>query len=121
MAYANKEVSMNILITSQANHKNALVDERFGRCDYYCIYNTNEKDFIFHNNLSKSANQGAGVSFSQKVLESNIDVILTGKIGPKALDILASSNINAFEVNNMNIEKAIQAYQNKTLKVIAIK
>lgn len=118
MAYANKEVAMNILITCQTPHESGLIDERFGRCDYYCIYDTDRETYTFQKNASKSANQGAGISFSQRVIELDINVILTGKIGPKAMDVLQSSDIHAYEVTNMKVLEALEAYQKKTLNDI---
>jgi predicted Fe-Mo cluster-binding NifX family protein len=115
LAYANKEVDMNILITSETSRENGPVDQKFGRCEYYCLYNTQADTYLFYKNDSKNANQGAGVDFSQNVIDLNVGVILTGKIGPKAMDVLAMSNIKAFEVSNMTIKEAVEAYNKNAL------
>ncbi len=109
---------MKIALTVTEKSENAKVDPRFGRCAYFLIYNdeTGEKRFI-DNTQNLNAPQGAGIQASQNVLKENIEVLITGNVGPKAFNLLKSSNVKIFTgASNMTVDEAIQAYKDGKLQ-----
>ncbi len=84
---------MNIAITSQGDSTKSLFDQRFGRAEYYCIYNTETKATRFVNNDNIKATNGAGTKAAELMAELSIEKVISGDFGPKAKEILDKLNI----------------------------
>lgn len=106
---------MKILITSKGMTKESMVDNRFGRAEYFVIFNdeTNEYDGI--ENSAKIENSGAGVKASQLTIEMKIDCVITGSLGPKAYSIISETGIKAYKNIEGTLEENIEAYKNGEL------
>ena len=68
---------------------------------------------------NKSANQqgGAGISAAQMVAEKNANVVITGAVGPRALDVLKQFNIKIYKGGD-TIEEVLHKFiQNKLEKI----
>lgn len=92
----------------------------FGRCPYFIVAEIkngkiNKTDAI--KNESVDQNSGAGVSTAQLIAENNIDVIITGNIGPRALDVLKQFNIEIYFGEGI-IKNILQDFIEKKLKKI---
>jgi len=108
---------MKIAITIQEKNENAKVDPRFGRCAYFLIYDdqTNEKKII-DNSQNLNAPQGAGIQAAQNILKENVEVLITGNVGPKAFQLLKDSGVKIFVgAQDMNVDDAIKAFKNGEL------
>ncbi len=104
---------MKIALTVTEKSENAKVDPRFGRCSAFMIFNeeSGEKKFI-DNSQNLNAPQGAGIQASQNVLKENINVLITGNVGPKAFNLLKDANVKIFiGAEGMSIDDAIKAYK----------
>jgi len=70
------------------------VDERFGRARYVVIVDPETGDFEAVDNLANvQASQGAGVQTAQEVASRQIQWLLTGAVGPKALQALSAGGV----------------------------
>lgn len=104
---------MKIAITALEPHINSLVDERFGRSKYILIYDSNTKNLEVIDNIQNSnLSSGAGIQTASLILEKNVDAILTGRVGFKALDILKKSNVKIVENISGNCQNAINNFLN---------
>lgn len=104
---------MKLCITAQANNLEANVDERFGRCAYFVIYDTESSKHEIVENSYAAASGGAGIQAAQFMVDQGVSVVLTGnQPGPKAMQILNTANIKV--INNIAgpIKNAIVNYQN---------
>jgi predicted Fe-Mo cluster-binding NifX family protein len=102
---------MRIAVTSTADSKYALMDERFGRCAFFAIYDSKADHYEFLDNTAVAAGHGAGISAAQFVADQKIDVVITGNLGPKAKQVLDASNIKGFKLEAVKIEDAVKAFQ----------
>jgi predicted Fe-Mo cluster-binding NifX family protein len=84
---------MKVLVTSQGENLDALLDPRFGRCQYFIIVDSDTMSFKAIKNESTEKGGGAGVSTAQFVVDEAPDVLITGDVGPNASRGLASSGI----------------------------
>ena len=85
---------MKIAITSTGPGMDSLVDERFGRARFLVIVNPETGDFEAVDNLANvQASQGAGVQAAQEVASRGIQWLLTGGVGPKALQALSAGGV----------------------------
>jgi predicted Fe-Mo cluster-binding NifX family protein len=111
---------MKIAISSKDGKIDGQIDEVFGRCPFFVIVEI-EDDEIKNSNVLKSnvlgQSTGAGVSTSQLVAEKNVDFVITGNIGPRALDVLKQFKIKSY-VAKGNIKEAIKDFINNNLEEI---
>ena len=55
-----KNFIMKIAITSQGSQLDSIIDQRFGRCSFFVIYDTEKQTSEFIQNPNKSIEEGAG-------------------------------------------------------------
>jgi predicted Fe-Mo cluster-binding NifX family protein len=113
-----KEEKMRIALTVTEKSENAKVDPRFGRCAAFCVYDeeTGEKKFI-DNTQNLNAAQGAGIQAAQNILKENINVLITGNVGPKAFGLLQGSNVKIYiGASGMTIDEAIKNFKDGKLE-----
>ena len=84
---------MKIAISSTSTTKDSAVDQRFGRCRYFGIYDTDNKEYSAISNEAQFAAGGAGIQSAQRVAESGVSTLLTGNVGPNAHQALQAANI----------------------------
>ena len=106
---------MKICITSTGKDLNASVDQRFGRCQYFLIVNTETMDAKAVLNESAMSSGGAGIQAAQIVTKQEVDSVITGNIGPNAFQILQAAGIKVFTGVEGTIKEAMERYKNGTL------
>jgi len=84
---------MKVAITSTGNSLDNKLDQRFGRCSYFIIYDTETKGMEFIPNPNKDVEAGAGPSSVQLVASRNVQKIISGEFGIKIKSLLDSLKI----------------------------
>ena len=84
---------MKVAITSTGNTLTSTLDDRFGRCAYFAIYDidTNQTEFI--QNPNKEVSTGAGPASVQIVASQGVKKIISGEFGGKVKSILEKLQI----------------------------
>ena len=98
---------MIVAITSSGNNENSLVDQRFGRCAFFALYNTESKELEFVKNENQNAEEGAGPASVAFVANKKVEKIISGEFGYKIKGML----------NDLNIQM-VMLKQQKTVKEI---
>lgn len=106
---------MKIAISCVGKLEEDLLDQRFGRCSYFQIYNVDTKEFISIENEGKFSNGGAGIKAAQQLLDNNIEVIITGKMGPNAFEIMERADVKVYKCNSIPVNEVINLYNNNEL------
>lgn len=101
---------MKVIITSTGNSVDSAMDTRFGRCSYFAVYDTESRNFEFISNEAGKAQQGAGIAAAQNVLDLSADVLLTGRLGPKASQVLESSTIKTYFYESGSVTEIAHKY-----------
>ncbi|HOW39211.1 MAG TPA: NifB/NifX family molybdenum-iron cluster-binding protein [Bacteroidales bacterium] len=84
---------MKIAITCVSNSLESKLDQRFGRCSYFAIYDTETRGIEFLPNPNKEAQEGAGPASVQLVASRNVKKIISGEFGIKIKTLLDSLKI----------------------------
>lgn len=84
---------MKAAITSTGNAPDSELDQRFGRCAYFVIYDTESKSTEFVPNPNKDAEGGAGPASVQLVASKGVSKIISGEFGMKIKPLLDSLKI----------------------------
>lgn len=99
---------MIIAVTAQDGRMDAPVDPRFGRAPFFMIANTETMEvYAFDNSEGVQAGNGAGTGAAQLMSEQNVDVVYTGKVGPKAADALNRAEIRYVEDVTGTVEEVL--------------
>jgi len=93
---------MKTLITSKGDSTDSFFDLRFGRGQYFCIYDDESGKLEFIKNENAEAQGGAGTKTSEKVIELGVKKVISGDFGPKAKDLLNRFGIQMVIINNAN-------------------
>ncbi len=84
---------MKVAITSTGNSIESKLDQRFGRCAYFVIYDTETKGMEFIPNPNLDAQEGAGPASVQLVASKGVTQIISGEFGIKIKSLLDSLKI----------------------------
>jgi predicted Fe-Mo cluster-binding NifX family protein len=84
---------MKIAITSTGNNLESKLDQRFGRCSFFVIYDTETGGMEYIPNPNKEAQEGAGPASVQVVASRDVKKIISGEFGIKIKSLLDSLKI----------------------------
>lgn len=84
---------MKIAITSTGNNLESTIDQRFGRCAYFVVYDNENNAMEFIPNPNKDTEEGAGPASVQLVASRNVGKIVSGDFGMKIKPLLDSLKI----------------------------
>lgn len=100
---------MKIAITSKGNSLESKLDERFGRCSFFVIYDTETSGLEFLPNPNKEAREGAGPASVQIIASRNVQKVISGEFGVKIKSLLESLKIQMIVIRetDKNIQQII--------------
>lgn len=110
---------MKIALSATGQNKECLLDKRFGRCDYFIIYNTDTGEYKAIGNNGVSSGGGAGIAAASQVIEENVSVIITGSLGPNAYELVEKSGIKAYSCEALPVFRVIEMFQKNQLSEIS--
>ena len=84
---------MIIAIATNENHLNALVDPHFGRCNWYCLFDTETRKSSFIENPARHHLEKSGCDAADLLLGKNISLSIAGRFGSKVVDVFRRNNI----------------------------
>lgn len=101
---------MKVAITSSGNSLESKLDQRFGRCSFFVIYDTETKGMEFIPNPNKDAQEGAGPASVQLVASRNVNKIISGEFGIKIKSLIDSLKIQmiALKDSDKSINEVIE-------------
>jgi len=110
---------MKILVTSEGQQNSSQVDPRFGRAQWFILYDTESQAYeSFSNEKNLNLAQGAGIQAAQQVVNRNAEVVITGHCGPKAFDTLSAGGVKIATGAKGTVVDAIKSFLNGELKVV---
>lgn len=111
---------MKIAVSLNENNIKSNLSDLFGRCPYFAIVEINDDkvgETKFIKNEFTDKNSGAGVSVAQLIAENNVEVVITGSVGPRALDILKQFKIKVY-AGNGELKNVLQSFIKNKLEII---
>ena len=107
---------MKIAISAAESGLEAEIDQRFGRCRYFTIVDTDTLEYESIENVSSMSSGGAGTSAGQTLSAKNVEVVLTGNCGPNAFNVLNAAGIEVYTGISGKVKDAVERYKNGELK-----
>jgi len=111
---------MKVAISSTDKNIKSDVSDVFGRCPYFIIAEIENQEIkkteaIKNENINQTG--GAGISTAQLMAEKDVNVIITGNVGPRALDVLKQFNIEIYSGEGI-VENVLQEFIDGKLKKV---
>ncbi len=111
---------MKIALSSTGKNFEDNLDPRFGRCEYFLIYDTEKEEVEAIENEGKISGGGAGIAAAQQIINESVDVIITGNLGPNAYDLIKDAEIKAYRGESISCTQVIEKYNSGKLEEIKI-
>jgi len=106
---------MKICITSMGNSKESLLDKRFGRAAFFAFVDTETMDMEITENPAAISGGGAGISAGQMMVDKGVEALITGNVGPNAMNIIKAAQIKIYKGLEISIEENIEKFKNNLL------
>lgn len=110
---------MKIAVSCLGKTMDDKLDQRFGRCSYFVIYDSDKGSSYTLENKGQSSGGGAGIAAAQQIIDEEVEVVITGNMGPNAYNLMKSSEIKVFHCENASCMEAIKSYEDKKLEEIS--
>jgi len=111
---------MKIAVSSTDKNIESNVSDVFGRCPYFIIAEIKDQkiektEAIENKNINQMS--GAGISAAQLMAEKDVNTVITGNVGPRALDVLKQFNIEIYFGEGV-VKNVLQEFIDGKLKKI---
>jgi predicted Fe-Mo cluster-binding NifX family protein len=110
---------MKLCVTAVSDNLDAQIDQRFGRCNYFLIVDSETLTLEAISNESSSAAHGAGIQAAQTVVNSGVNAVITGNVGPNAFRVLSATGIKVVTGASGSVRDAVEEYKNGKLQEIS--
>lgn len=107
---------MKICVTSTGPTMDSPVDPRFGRCQHFVIVDSETMEHEAMPNPSIGASGGAGIQAAQTVAGKGVGAVVTGNLGPNAVQTLAASGIQMVTGASGTVRDAVEQYRSGRLQ-----
>ena len=109
---------MKIAVTAREKDLNSAIDPRFGRCFYFMLVDLKSNETEIIDNLGEDVSGGAGIQAAQKLVKKNIEAVITGSVGPNAMEILQAAGIKVYQAVESNVRENLTKFQAGELNLI---
>ncbi|MCD4810479.1 MAG: NifB/NifX family molybdenum-iron cluster-binding protein [Methanosarcinales archaeon] len=107
---------MKICVTSNGPTMDASVDPRFGRCQYFVFVDSETMEYEAMPNPGIGASSGAGIQAAQTIADKGAGVVITGQVGPNAIQTLGATDISIVTGASGTVSDAIEQYKSGRLQ-----
>jgi predicted Fe-Mo cluster-binding NifX family protein len=86
-----------VCVTAGASGLDAPMDPRFGRCPFFVVV---DLDSMSENSIPNSnviTSSGAGIQAAQEIAKQGVSALITGNIGPNAMQTLSAAKIDVYQ------------------------
>jgi predicted Fe-Mo cluster-binding NifX family protein len=103
---------MKIAVSSMGKDIEDKISDVFGRCPYFIIAEIEGKkikgiEAVKNESIDQMG--GAGISTARLVADKNVNAVITGNVGPRALDVLRQFNIEIYSYDG-TVKTALQTF-----------
>ena len=106
---------MKIAISATGPSLDSEIDPRFGRSEYFVVVEPATMRFETLRNPNLGASSGAGISTAQLICSKGVGAVITGKIGPKAHQVLSAAGVRMLTEVSGRIDDAIERFKSGKL------
>ena len=107
---------MKIVITAVDLHLDSAFNPTFGRCPVFLFIEDDVDGFEAVSNPAVDAHGGAGIQAAQFVVGQGAKAVITGRVGPNAMDVLKAADVAVYIFQGDTVCQALEAFKAGTLE-----
>ncbi|WP_319409187.1 NifB/NifX family molybdenum-iron cluster-binding protein [uncultured Desulfosarcina sp.] len=107
---------MKVAVSAAGQNLEASIDERFGRCRYFIIVETDDMSYEVIENTNADLSTSAGIQSASLVASKGVEAVITGNCGPKAMQVFAATTIRVIIGQHGMIKDVIEKFKSGDLK-----
>ena len=101
---------MKIAVSATGGSIDAKVDERFGRCAYFVIVDSETMKFTAIGNPAIDLSGGSGPAAVREIVKHGVAAILTGRVGENAQRALEVADIKIITGSTGTVREAVEKF-----------
>mgnify|MGYP000134882938 CR=1 FL=1 len=102
---------MKIAISAGGASLDSPFEPRFGRVPGFILYDSDTGEVEYMDNTENmQLKQGAGIKTAQTIADRGAEVLITGKVGPKAMSVLEKRNMRIVEGSGQTVRQVLDNY-----------
>jgi predicted Fe-Mo cluster-binding NifX family protein len=102
---------MKIAVSAGGGSLDSPFEPRFGRVPGFVLYDSDSGEVThLDNTANMNLDQGAGIKTAQSIAGHGAEVLITGKVGPKAVRALERKNIRIVQGSGSTVREALNRY-----------
>lgn len=103
---------MKIAVTSTGNNISSKIEPSFGRAPYLIVVDSDTMDWEAIDNLATAKlSHGAGIQAGKTVADKGVGLLITGRVGPKAHQVLNQAGIRMITDTEGRVDDAVRQYK----------
>jgi predicted Fe-Mo cluster-binding NifX family protein len=110
---------MKVCVTAGAEGLDAPVDPRFGRCPFFVLVDLESMVADSVPNTSAGAAGGAGIQAAQMLANLGAGALITGNIGPNAMQTLSAAGIKVYQHRGGMVRDAVEQFKRGELVALS--
>ena len=102
---------MRVVVSSNGADLESPCNETFGRCPMFAFVETETMELEAVPNPAVEAPSGAGVRAAELVTGAGVRAVLTGRVGPKAMNVLREAEVPVYIARGGTVRQAVEAFK----------
>jgi predicted Fe-Mo cluster-binding NifX family protein len=107
---------LKIAVSAVNGSLDAPIDPRFGRSQYFVIVDSENMSVEAIPNTSQDAASGAGIHAAQTIANQGVKLVLTGRVGPNAFQVLSSAGMEVITGVSGTVREAVERFKRGQLR-----
>ena len=107
---------MKIIITATSDKIDQPFNPRFGRANYFILFDTDSQEWDAFPNPAANARGGAGPQAVQFIAGKGPDIVISGRYGPNAFSALEAAGIKAYMATEGTVSEVVQQFLDNKLE-----
>ena len=102
---------MKVAISAAGKDLESSIDERFGRCRYFIIVETDDMSYEVIENTNADLSTSAGIQSASLVASKGVEAVITGNCGPKAMQVFTATTIKVIIGQHGMIKAVVEKFK----------
>jgi predicted DNA-binding protein (UPF0251 family)/predicted Fe-Mo cluster-binding NifX family protein len=110
-----------IAVASVGTTPISLIEERFGRCNYFLLWNPHNDKYTLLEKHHEDGGPGLGTDSAQELIRGGVNILIVNNIGPKAFMLLQRANIAVYSgASGRTVAEAIEMFSTQQLTKLEV-
>ena len=107
---------MLIAIPVRSQSADTTLNPHFGRSQHFAIVSSTGEGRSFYDNPHADGEHGAGIRAAEFVVGLGVEAVISGSLGPKALNVLEEAGCACFAAEEADISCLLSRWRDGSLK-----